>query len=582
MGFGQTGEVHTSRRAALTDELYCDKEGTNSTLNGSDIRGWACTAAPSMVRTIARPADAVTRTELPSIHIAIVQPPGYVHSLGLLDPARYLRHQLRRCGAEVTLGKNRLRADAVNFVFGAHLGFDPELKRRFACIFVNLEQIGDRGASLPRAYLELVQRSAVVDYDADNVTAYAADPADVPLLRFLHAPYLASAAPIPLAQRPIDLLFFGSMNARRRAYIERVEAAGVQVAVFDQPVYGPERDAFIRQAKAVLNCHYYDSSRFEQVRAFHALSLGTPVISERQAPTRVPADFEPAVQWLHDEDVQPFFARNFATPAWTEAAAAQLAAFQAVDPLQDYAELLAFASGFHQALARTRSSEPWRARRINLGSGKDYKAGWLNIDIVERSQPDWLHDLSRPSHWPQRGRTRFGEDFLVEAGNVEQVCAKNVLEHVADLPGLMGQVLTLLKTGGRFDIEVPYEGAPTAWQDPTHVRALNENSWIPYTHWFWNLGWFEHRFELAAFEWLNDKLQPCAKTQAAFMRVALNKVETTPHERTVARTMQADFSDLDEPATSVPVQFAATAAVPASAATAQTRPIADVFASLLD
>jgi len=66
-------------------------------------------------------------TKLPNIHLCIQQPLGYVHSLGLLDQARYFRYQFRRLGAEVSLAKNRLRHDAVNLVFGAHLGFDAGL-----------------------------------------------------------------------------------------------------------------------------------------------------------------------------------------------------------------------------------------------------------------------------------------------------------------------------------------------------------------------------------------------------------------------------------------------------------------------
>jgi hypothetical protein len=61
----------------------------------------------------------------PAIHLAIIQPAGYVHSLGFLDQARYFRHMFRRQGAKVTMAKNRLREDAVNFVFGAHLAFPP-------------------------------------------------------------------------------------------------------------------------------------------------------------------------------------------------------------------------------------------------------------------------------------------------------------------------------------------------------------------------------------------------------------------------------------------------------------------------
>ena len=40
---------------------------------------------------------------LPNVHIAIVQPVGYVHSLGFLDPARFVRYQLRRFGVDVTV-----------------------------------------------------------------------------------------------------------------------------------------------------------------------------------------------------------------------------------------------------------------------------------------------------------------------------------------------------------------------------------------------------------------------------------------------------------------------------------------------
>jgi SAM-dependent methyltransferase len=116
-----------------------------------------------------------------------------------------------------------------------------------------------------------------------------------------------------------------------------------------------------------------------------------------------------------------------------------------------------------------------------------------------------------------------------------------VLEHVPDLPCLMTNVLTLLKEGGEIEIEVPYEKAPTAWQDPTHIRAMNENSWMYYVEWFWYLGWFEYRFEMKQSTWLNQGLQPCDRSAAAFMRLVLAKVETTAAERTVARTMQAEL-----------------------------------------
>jgi hypothetical protein len=70
---------------------------------------------------------------------------------------------------------------------------------------------------------------------------------------------------------------------------------------------------------------------------------------------------------------------------------------------------------------------------------------------------------------------------------------------------------------------------------------MNENSWLYYTQWFWYLGWFEHRFEIDTSCYLDAQLQPCAHERAAFMRLSLKKIPTTPHERTVARTMQANW-----------------------------------------
>lgn len=518
--------------------------------------------------------------QLPSVHLAIMQPAGYIHSLAFVDHARYFRRQFRRFGAEVTIGKNRLREDSVNFVFGAHLGFPIDWAARHTCVFVNLEQLGSGGANVNAAYLELLRKSAVVDYDAENVAAYAQDPADVPLVPFLYADYLAGPDSVPLAERPIDLLFFGSLNQRRKDFLSRVEACGVKVAAFDHPIYAAERDHFIRQSKAVINCHFYEASRFEQARVFQCLSLGTPVISERTPRTRPPAAYDDAVFWLDDDRaVDVFFREHFGTQAFFDEAQARLAAFRAHDPVEAYADLLAFAVGYANAHREAHPPVVWQPTRMNLGSGKDYKAGWLNVDILERAEPDVVLDLGQAVELPLRLAGCRGGEVLLEPGSLDRVYANNVLEHVPDLPRLMTNVLALLKTGGEFQIEVPYEKAATAWQDPTHLRAMNEQSWLYYTGWFWYLGWFEHRFEMTASNWLDLQLQPCVQEQAAFMKVTLRKVETTPHERTIARTMQADFGGLeadeqiwsvDEPVVAAPVP--AQAASPAGAAAAAAVP----------
>lgn len=478
---------------------------------------------------------------VPDIHICIQQPPGYVHSLGLLDQARYYRYQLRRLGAQVSVSKNRLRHDAVNFIFGAHLGFDQAQRERYACIFVNLEQLGEGGKRVSADYQHLLETSAVTDYDAQNIAAYAASADDVPVVPLLHAPYLTPEFDIPLEERPIDLLFIGTMNERRSAWLDRIEATGLSVTHFDGPLYGAERDHFIGQAKAVLNAHYYGTSRFEQARAAHCLSLGTPVISERTGMTLPHPAFEDCVHWLADADIAPFFTREFGTPAYYQSAREALARFQQADPIEDYAELLAFATGYAQVHHTRRPTQPWQPNRINLGSGKDYKQGWLNIDVLDRAEPDLVLDLANPLTLPLSVTAPGAGPLLLVEHGIDVINANNVLEHVPDLVSLMGNCLRLLKEGGEFRIEVPCEGAPSAWQDPTHVWAMNENSWIYYTDWFWYLGWFDYRFHLTHFSYLDASLKECTVEQAAFMKVVLTKAATSPRERTTARTMQADL-----------------------------------------
>jgi SAM-dependent methyltransferase len=483
---------------------------------------------------------------LPRINLVVMQPSGYVHSLVFLDTARYFRYQLRLLGAEVLISKNRMRADSLNIVFGAHLGFPTEWCERYAVIFVNLEQLGPLGAALGDSYLNLLRRHAVIDYHRPNVAEYRdtlIQPSgdEVPIVQFHHAPYLTHEVLTPLDQRPLDLLFIGSMNESRRALIDRIEACGVDVAVFDHAVYGPERDSFIQQAKSVINLPFYEAGVFEQVRAFGALSLGTPLISLRRlAPPTVYAD---AVCWVDEDSMETYFREHFGTPQWFH---------EAQDCIRRWVSLGSGEANFH-SIAKLCSSvwsrmqdgqgarSIWHPSRINLGSGRDYLPGWLNLDVLERAEPDLLLDLSSKVSFPVSLKGRDGSIIELDPDGIDLIYANNVLEHVEDLPALMGNALTLLREGGRFLIEVPYEKAPTAWQDPTHLRALNENSWLYFTDWFWYLGWFENRFELDSLIWLNQSLQPCEKSRAAFMRVELVKSTTSLRERMTARTMQSDF-----------------------------------------
>ena len=126
-------------------------------------------------------------------------------------------------------------------------------------------------------------------------------------------------------------------------------------------------------------------------------------------------------------------------------------------------------------------------KSLNLGSGKDWRRDAINADIQPEKNPDWVLDITKVP-WGKRIQTRLG-DFLVEPGMFDEIIANDVLEHIPDLVTAMFNCKELLSPKGLMYIHVPYDLSYGAWQDPTHVRAFNENSFLYYTDWHWYLNW---------------------------------------------------------------------------------------------
>lgn len=95
-------------------------------------------------------------------------------------------------------------------------------------------------------------------------------------------------------------------------------------------------------------------------------------------------------------------------------------------------------------------------------------------------------------------------------------------------------------------INVPYDLSYGAWQDPTHVRAFNERSWLYYTDWHWYLGWVEARFAVESIEMvlspLGRQLQASLPPEQLYrqpravdsMKVVLVKQRLTAEEHAAA------------------------------------------------
>jgi hypothetical protein len=205
-------------------------------------------------------------------------PQGYAHAGAYAEVSDSLHFGLLQLGHHSTQAVNTLFADARNIVLGAHL-LGPADELPEDVVLVNLEQLQDN-PNLPDHYTDMLLRHAVWDYSAANVQLLRARGAT----RVTHLPLGAvpELTRIAAAPKDIDILFYGSLNPRRLAVLDRLAAAGARVEKLFG-VYGAARDAFISRANIVLNMHFYDSKVLEVVRILYLLANRAFVVSERGA-----------------------------------------------------------------------------------------------------------------------------------------------------------------------------------------------------------------------------------------------------------------------------------------------------------
>jgi len=101
-------------------------------------------------------------------------------------------------------------------------------------------------------------------------------------------------------------------------------------------------------------------------------------------------------------------------------------------------------------------------RRLNLGCGDDYREGWVNIDI----NPDVKADIHRD----------LNKGLPFDDNSVDEVWCSHLLEHLDDMIFAMEEIYRVMKPNAPITIRFPYCNSPSAWNDPTHKRALNPNT----------------------------------------------------------------------------------------------------------
>jgi hypothetical protein len=215
----------------------------------------------------------------PSVDVCLVVDTARPFTLGLVDLVDLLVASIQELGFESRPLRNEVSDRGPTVLLGYH-----RLKEwpasTYPLIVFQLEQLSLREGWLSPALVELLRcADHVWDYSESN--RIVLDGLGIPSV---HVPlgYSSVLERIPRSQeKPIDVLFYGSINDRRSLVLTEL-ARGCNVeSRFG--CWGAERDELISRAKIVLNMHFYSMALFESVRVSYLLNNGVFVVSETSA-----------------------------------------------------------------------------------------------------------------------------------------------------------------------------------------------------------------------------------------------------------------------------------------------------------
>jgi len=230
------------------------------------------------------------------VHLCLVVPDGYPHWEAFSEVTQGFMNAFGELGTACTIGRNDYISDGVNILFGAHLIPTEQIAQLFpaSTVIFNLEQIDGFGLDRTPVYKSMLRRHVVWDYSPRNIARLKSITGNQ-AIHHVGVGYSAGLSRIAMQmQQPVDVLFYGSLNERRAAVLDKLRAARLNVNHLFA-VYGAERDAAIADAKLVLNMHFYEDSIHEIVRTSYLLANRKAVVTECNADTEIDPEYRDAM-----------------------------------------------------------------------------------------------------------------------------------------------------------------------------------------------------------------------------------------------------------------------------------------------
>ena len=227
------------------------------------------------------------------INVCLIKPKNYIHYLALQELAELIHFSVLELGlkSQITFNYCDNNPSTKNIVLGAHLLNDnliediPE-----NTIIFNTEQIESITENWKKKILNLARKNIIFwDYSQYNLD-YLSKTINIKGKLFQIGYQKELNRINHNIDKNIDVLFYGSINARREHIINKLKDRKINVKTLFG-VYGKERDDLIAKSKLTLNMHMYDSKIFEIVRVFYLLSNSIPVLTEVESDTKFNNDF---------------------------------------------------------------------------------------------------------------------------------------------------------------------------------------------------------------------------------------------------------------------------------------------------
>ncbi|GAA5658564.1 hypothetical protein Brsp06_04948 [Brucella sp. NBRC 13694] len=154
-------------------------------------------------------------------------------------------------------------------------------------------------------YIKILKNSfAVLEYSLTNIDFLAKSGAKYPRIHYLPIGASVSGAhTYSEMPKKYDFIFYGDSlsSERRRKFLEKLQGKyNVKVC---NDLFGEKLYAAIREARAVINIHYYEGALLEMPRVCECISLGVPVLSEGTADQEEYPELEGAVTFFDEGSI---------------------------------------------------------------------------------------------------------------------------------------------------------------------------------------------------------------------------------------------------------------------------------------